>query len=328
MTSSRPCRRRTRCCASASAATRCWPGSRSAIRSWPPRSMTSRCRSTAAAAASGACAGTSSSGPSRRPPRCCSSPYWACRRSLPASRRWFPTRSNAGSARRSTPRRAPQLDDRRLGAAFECGSAETEQQGRAAFDKLMKQLEAAAALPFPLRPAVIRRPEANAVALPGGRIYVFQGLIDKAERPDEVAGVIAHEIGHVAHRDGTRSVLQGAGLSLLFGDAARRFRRRRRGGDGGDDHPADQLFARGRSRRRPLRRDADAPSSAATRARWRRSCSGSTAASIPGSRILLDHPETQERVAKINAAAGIRADASRCSTAPNGPRSSASARDG
>src|SRR5204862_5416935 len=32
-----------------------------------------------------------------------------------------------------------------------------------------------------------------------------------------LAGVIAHEIGHVAHRDGTRSILQAAGLSFLFG---------------------------------------------------------------------------------------------------------------
>ena len=53
--------------------------------------------------------------------------------------------------------------------------------------------------------------------MPGGHIYVFQGLVDKSETTDELAGVIAHEIGHVAHRDGTRSVLQSTGLSFLFG---------------------------------------------------------------------------------------------------------------
>ena len=46
---------------------------------------------------------------------------------------------------------------------------------------------------------------------------MFEGLIDKSESADELAGVIAHEIGHVAHRDGTRSLLQAAGLSFLFG---------------------------------------------------------------------------------------------------------------
>ena len=46
---------------------------------------------------------------------------------------------------------------------------------------------------------------------------MFEGLVEKSETPDELAGVIAHEIGHVAHRDGTRSILQSAGLSFLFG---------------------------------------------------------------------------------------------------------------
>ncbi len=63
----------------------------------------------------------------------------------------------------------------------------------------------------------MHRKEANAFAIPGGQIYVFEGLIDTARDADELAGVLAHEIGHVAHRDGTRAVLQGAGLSFLFG---------------------------------------------------------------------------------------------------------------
>jgi len=109
------------------------------------------------------------------------------------------------------------LDDRKSGTSFECGQAESEKAGRAAFELLMGKLAMAVALPIPFSPAVVRRSEANAIALPGGRIYVFQGLIDKSETPDELAGVLAHEIGHVARRDGTRSVLQAAGLSFLFG---------------------------------------------------------------------------------------------------------------
>jgi Zn-dependent protease with chaperone function len=50
-----------------------------------------------------------------------------------------------------------------------------------------------------------------------GQVYVFQGLIAKAENANEVAGVIAHEIGHVAHRDGTNAVPEGGSLSFLFG---------------------------------------------------------------------------------------------------------------
>jgi Peptidase family M48 len=109
------------------------------------------------------------------------------------------------------------LDSQHLGAAFACGSAPSEAAGRAALDKLVGKLEAVAALPFPLHVEVVRRAEPNAMALPGGRVYVDDGLIAIAQTPDELAGVLAHEIGHVAHRDGTRTVLQTAGLSFLFG---------------------------------------------------------------------------------------------------------------
>jgi Zn-dependent protease with chaperone function len=194
------------------------------------------------------------------------------------------------------------LDTRRLGAAFECGSAESEQRGRAAFEKLMNQLEAAAALRFPLRPAVIRRPEANAVALPGARIYVFQGLIDKAETPDEVAGVIAHEIGHVAHRDNIRSVLQGAGLSLLFGMLLGDFV-----GGGAVVIAATTILQTSYSRDVEAAADlygvmlmTKAGGDPRALATMLQRIDGGT---HPGIKILLDHPETRERVIKINAAA-------------------------
>ena len=109
------------------------------------------------------------------------------------------------------------LDTEKSSRPFECGLEEREIAGRAALDKLIGKLETAAALPIPIKAAVVRRKEANAIALPGGSVYVFEGLIDAAKTPDELAGVIAHEIGHVAHRDGTRSILQAAGLSFLFG---------------------------------------------------------------------------------------------------------------
>ena len=50
------------------------------------------------------------------------------------------------------------LDTRHVGAAFECGTADSEKPGRAALDKLVHRLEAAAALPAPLRSFVVRRP--------------------------------------------------------------------------------------------------------------------------------------------------------------------------
>lgn len=47
---------------------------------------------------------------------------------------------------------------------------------------------------------ILDNKEANAFALPGGYVYVFKGLLDKTKSDDEIAGVLAHEIGHVAAR--------------------------------------------------------------------------------------------------------------------------------
>lgn len=57
----------------------------------------------------------------------------------------------------------------------------------------------------------------NAVALPGGRIIIFQGLIDKAKSPEEVAGVLGHEMGHVRHRDTMQALIRQLGLSVILG---------------------------------------------------------------------------------------------------------------
>lgn len=68
-----------------------------------------------------------------------------------------------------------------------------------------------------VRVSVVALPIVNAVTLPGGRIVLFDGLVKAAASPDEVAGVIAHELGHVRHRDVLESLLRQIGLSVLFG---------------------------------------------------------------------------------------------------------------
>lgn len=47
---------------------------------------------------------------------------------------------------------------------------------------------------------VLDEDEVNAVSLPGGYIYVFKGLVEKVKNDDELAGVLAHEVGHVVAR--------------------------------------------------------------------------------------------------------------------------------
>ena len=86
--------------------------------------------------------------------------------------------------------------------------------GQAALDRI------AAELGSPGRPVDIRVanvPIVNAVTLPGGHIIVFDKLIREARSPDEVAGVIGHEMGHVAHRDVLAGLIRQMGLSVLLG---------------------------------------------------------------------------------------------------------------
>ncbi len=64
-----------------------------------------------------------------------------------------------------------------------------------------------AKVPFTIK--VIQSEEVNAFALPGGFFFVNSGLILKADNEAELAGVMAHEIGHVAARHGTRQATKG-----------------------------------------------------------------------------------------------------------------------
>ncbi|MGA9002940.1 MAG: M48 family metallopeptidase [Pseudolabrys sp.] len=194
------------------------------------------------------------------------------------------------------------LDIRKAGAAFDCGIAAAEVPGRIALDKLVRRLEAVAALPLHLRTNVVRRSEANAFALPGGQVYVFQGLIAKADNADEVAGVIAHEIGHVAHRDGTKAVLEGGGLSFLFGMLLGDFV-----GGGAVVLAAKTVLQSSYTREAEAAADAygtelmnKAGGDARALATMLEKIGGATE---PGMKILMDHPDTRARVAAINKSA-------------------------
>ena len=64
-----------------------------------------------------------------------------------------------------------------------------------------------AQVPFTIK--VIDSDEVNAFALPGGFFYVNSGLILHADEEAELAGVMAHEIAHVAARHGTKQATKG-----------------------------------------------------------------------------------------------------------------------
>jgi predicted Zn-dependent protease len=76
-----------------------------------------------------------------------------------------------------------------------------------------------AKVPFSIK--VLDSEDVNAFALPGGYFFVNSGLILKADSESELAGVMAHEIAHVAARHGTRQATRGqliniATIPLLF----------------------------------------------------------------------------------------------------------------
>src|ERR1700693_5154105 len=73
-------------------------------------------------------------------------------------------------------------------------------------------LHSDAKVPFTIK--VIDSDEVNAFALPGGFFYVNSGLIFRAHEESELAGVMAHEIAHVAARHGTKQATKGDIIQL------------------------------------------------------------------------------------------------------------------
>lgn len=118
----------------------------------------------------------------------------------------------------------PESTENRLGAAVEeqvvsllgkppvCDAP----AGRAALDRMVTALARAGTLPADLRVSVRRARTENALTLPGARVVVLSGLIAKARSPDELAGVLAHEFGHVSVRDPTRALIQSSGTAFLL----------------------------------------------------------------------------------------------------------------
>ena len=104
----------------------------------------------------------------------------------------------------------------------------TNAPGQTALDRLAARMrEGNPGLPpFSLR--VYDIPVLNAFALPGGRIVIFRELINRANTADEVAGVLAHELGHISMRHAEAQLIRTVGLQLLLSMASG-------GGTGGDN---------------------------------------------------------------------------------------------
>lgn len=88
-------------------------------------------------------------------------------------------------------------------------------------DKLTQKIVRHSDAKVPFTVKVLDNDEINAFSLPGGYLYVNSGLIVAAESEAELAGVIAHEVSHVAARHGTKNETRGlfwnlASIPLVF----------------------------------------------------------------------------------------------------------------
>lgn len=87
--------------------------------------------------------------------------------------------------------------------------------GRAALDRLAQRLVAKASdPPLQVRVIMLDSPIVNAFAVPGGQLVLFKGLVQTATSADEVAGVLAHELGHAIELHPETGLLRATALGL------------------------------------------------------------------------------------------------------------------
>jgi Zn-dependent protease with chaperone function len=98
------------------------------------------------------------------------------------------------------------------GSAKACGAP----SGRAALEVLTRRLAGQIDTEYVFDVTIADSPVNNAFAVPGGHIIVMRGLLDTLESPEELAGVLAHEMGHVTERHPLAGAIRLTGISLLL----------------------------------------------------------------------------------------------------------------
>ncbi|MCL2635098.1 MAG: M48 family metallopeptidase, partial [Betaproteobacteria bacterium] len=145
----------------------------------------------------------------------------------------------------------------------------------------------------------------NAFALPNGDLVVFDELVALAKEDDEVVGVVAHELGHVAYRHGLRQLIQSSVVSFLAGVYL---------GDVSSLASGLAVLALESRYSRSFELEADAYAAAAMRAAGRsteplaamleRMQAATGHQEGPGWDGLSSHPDTAERIRRLRADSG------------------------
>jgi hypothetical protein len=88
------------------------------------------------------------------------------------------------------------------------------QQRVAAIGQSLVEVSDRKDLPYSFK--VLDSDEVNAMAAPGGFVYVYRGLIELMPSDDELAGIIGHEVGHVVRRHAAAQLEKTIGMQILM----------------------------------------------------------------------------------------------------------------
>ncbi|GJL66989.1 MAG: hypothetical protein NPIRA05_19600 [Nitrospirales bacterium] len=112
----------------------------------------------------------------------------------------------------------PPEDEAKLFAKIDLSRAfgtEGSQKELNLLQRLIDSLDHCHNIPFPLTVHLIDSMDINAIALPGGDIVVYSGLLNHIPTTNGLAFVLAHELGHFKNRDHLRSIGRGLVLAAL-----------------------------------------------------------------------------------------------------------------
>ena len=92
---------------------------------------------------------------------------------------------------------------------------DTDSEQEASLQGLLDSLQTCLDLPYPITVTLVKSEQVNAVAIPGGNVLVFSGLLESVSSQNGLAFVLAHELGHFVNRDHLRGMGRGILLAAL-----------------------------------------------------------------------------------------------------------------
>jgi len=116
------------------------------------------------------------------------------------------------AVRRVPPRWEEQLGQMSVAALTAGKPVRTEGEAARVVQDLGTRLAAQVESPYQFRWLLVDDRQVNAAAAPGGFVVVYAGLVAAAQTPEELAGVLAHEVQHVVLRHSLRAMVRGLGL--------------------------------------------------------------------------------------------------------------------